>query len=345
MKGIDFTSKVHADPFISDPTQSGIKYVQAVSAFRKKNRIGLRCTTKRVSEPDVNSGWQLDSADPYVFTEYPIHRFSEGNDLTMLSVDQPGNAVTFVNPTDFVDVLYIDDRFEMYVVYFTGTNPTLPVFQRPLGKLAWNWGGLVALDWKWNGVDDATHHIRYSNSSPGPRTGTPTSSMVAMQGNVRDNNDVQCPGGPPLTFNKIDSSRIFVKYHYLDFLGRNPTGDATHPADPVGWNFWTSGISQCLFDINCIHAKRVDTGLAFFYSGEFIRTDPDMANPPGSPGFNAPVYNRRFVYWCYRTYLQKEPDQAGWDYWTTDLNSNGSYHHTIDSFQLSGDYRDVRLFF
>jgi len=53
---------------------------------------------------------------------------------------------------------------------------------------------------------------------------------------------------------------VFVKYHYLDFLERNPAGDATHPPDLVGWNFWTSGISECVFDLNCIHGKRMPQG-------------------------------------------------------------------------------------
>jgi hypothetical protein len=229
----------------------------------------------------------------------------------------------------------------MYVVYFS--DATTPSFQRPLGKLVWNWGGLVVLDW--NG-SDAIHHLRYSAASPGPRTSTPASSMVTMRGNVHDDNaDVPCPGGPPLTDNHIDSSRVFVKYHYLDFLGRNPAGDTTHPPDLIGWNFWTSQISQCVFDLNCIHAKRVDTGMAFFYSGEFIQTDPGMANPPGSPGFNPAVYNRRFVFWCYKKYLLKEPDPDGWDFWTNKLNSTGDYGNIIDAFQLCGDYRDQRQFF
>lgn len=336
--GMNFSSSVHAPTFISDPSQSGIKYVQAVSAFRKKNRVGLRCDTRRSSESDVASGWQLDTEDPYVFLpEFPVHRFSEGNDLTMLTVDNPANAVTFILPKEFIDVLYIDDRFEMYVVYFTGSNPAAPGFQRPVGKLAWNWGGLVVLDW--NG-QDAIHHLRYSNASPGPRTGVSVNSMVAMQGNVRDNPDVACPAGSPLTNNNIDSSRVFVKYHYLDFLGRDPAGDSTHQADPVGWNFWTSTISQCVFDLNCIHAQRIGIGLAFFYSAEFIGTDPDMAHPPGTAGFNAPVYNRRFVFWCYKKYLLRDPDPEGWDYWTSVLNSEGNYGHIIESFQVSGAYRD-----
>jgi PKD repeat protein len=334
---MNFTSSVHAPTFISDPSQSGIKYVQAVSAFRKENRVGLRCDTKRSSESNIGSGWQLDTQDPYIFPEFPVHRFSEGNDLTMLTVDYPKNRLTAISAPEFTDTLYVDDRFEMYVVYFTG-DPASPPLQRPLGKLVWNWGGLVVLDW--NGTD-AIHNLRLTNAPPGTRTGVPATSMVTMQGNVNLNSDVPCPGGPPLTNNNIDSSRVFVKYHYLDFLGRNPAGDPTHPPDLAGWNFWTSGISQCVFDLNCIHAKRVSTGLAFFYSGEFIQTDPDMANPPGSPGFNAAVYNRRFVYWCYQKYLHRDPTgDSGWDFWTNILNSTGDYGQIINAFQLSGDYRD-----
>ncbi len=337
--GIHFTSRVHAPPFISNPTQSGVKYVQAVSTFRKWNEVGVRCLTKRSSESAIESGWQLDTNDPYSASS--VHFFSEGNDLDVLGKDYPRNALTFISSYEFNDVLYIDDRFEMYVVYFSGTDAAHPPIQRPLGKLAWNWGGLVVLDL--NG-SNAVHNLRYSLASVGIKTGTATSSMVNMQGNVVPHVVVPCPGGPPLTNNRIDSSRVFVKYHYLDFLGRHPDGDPTHPPDPIGWNFWTSTISQCIFDLNCIHAKRIDTGIAFFYSAEFIGTDPDMANPPGSPGFNPPVYNRRFVFWCYKKYLLKEPDQEGWDFWTNILNSTGNYHHIIDSFQLSGDYRDRQFF-
>jgi len=160
--------------------------------------------------------------------------------------------------------------------------------------------------------------------------------MVTMQGNVKNNGVVPCPGGPSLTSNPIDSSRFFVRQHYLDFLNR----DAPDTPTDRGWNYWTSGISQCVFDLNCIHSRRINTGLAFFYSGEFILTDPDMANPPGSQGFNPQVYNRRFVYWCYRKYLNRDPTgEPGWDFWTNVLNSSGDYANIIDAFQLSADYR------
>ncbi len=333
--GIHFSTGVHAPTFISDPSQSGIKYVQAVSTLRKRIERGLRCVTKRSDELNIESGWQLDTVDPYDPGGYPSHRFSEGNDLTMLTVDYPKSLLTFLSSYEFRDSLYVDDQFVMYVVYFT-IDPKNPPIQKPLGRLRWNWGGLVVFDW--NG-SDAVHTLRFTNAVAGTRTGEPTDSMVTMQG-VVSKADVPCPNGPALTNNKIDSSRYFVRQHYLDFLGRDPLGDSTHPPDPVGWNFWTSGMSQCVFELNCIHSKRIQTGLAFFYSGEFIQTDPGLANPPGTPGFDPAVYNRRFVFWCYKKYLGKEPDPEGWQFWTDVLNTDGDYAHTIEAFQVCGDYRD-----
>jgi hypothetical protein len=337
--GMHFTTTVHAQIFISDPSQSGIKYVQAVSALRKKVSRGLRCITGRSTESDIESGWQQDGADPYNPGDYPPHFFSEGNDLTMPTVDYPKELLTFFGPWEFVDSLYVDDQFWMYAVYFSGSDPSHPAIQRPLGKLRWNWGGSVVFDW--NG-SSAVHNLRYTNAPPTSRTGESTTSMVTMRG-VLSKTEIPCPSGPSVTNNRIDSSRYFVRQHYLDFLARDPSGDSTHPADVDGWGFWTSQISQCIFDLNCIHARRINTGLAFFYSGEFIGTDPDLANPPGSPGFNAPVYNRAFVKYCYLKYLQRDPqfdNDGGWDFWTNVLNTNGSYTQIIDAFELSGDYRN-----
>jgi len=101
-----------------------------------------------------------------------------------------------------------------------------------------------------------------------------------------------------------------------------------------------------MFDFDCIRTQRINTGLAFFLSAEFVQTDPDLANPPGSPNFSAPVYNRAFVKYCYSFYLRRnaERDPDGWDFWTNNLNSNGDYRHMIDAFQLSSDYRNRQDF-
>jgi hypothetical protein len=338
---MSYSSSVHADPFISDPAQSGIKYVQAVSAFRKIGQgAKLVCNTKRSSESNIASGWQLDTTDPYDPGGYPAHWFTEGNDLTIPTVDYPKTVLTFISDWEFVDSVYVDDQFEMYVVYFIGNQPGSPGLQRTLGKLVWNWGGLVVFDW--NGTN-AIHTIRYSNAAPTTRTGVTANSMVTMQGNVHPSVDVACPGGPPISTNRIDTSRYLVRKHYIDFLDRDPAGEPARniPPDLPGWNFWTSQISRCIFDLNCVHFERSHIGLAFFLAASFNQTDPDLANPPGSPGFNPAVYNRAFVKYCYLKYLQRDPalDLDGWNFWTNDLNSNSNYLHTIEAFITSPEYR------
>jgi len=296
-EGMSFDARVQApSTFISDPSKSGIKYVQAISTFRKKVQGGnLLCNTIRsgLDPANVASGWQLDSTDPY--SSKSVHFFSEGNDLSIHSSDSPDHALTAILDNDMNDALYIDDQFEMYVVYFAG-NPASPNpgSQRTFAKIPWSWGGLVVFD------EPGQHRIRSTLTIAGPKTSVRTSSMVSMDGNVKSDPWVPCAGAPLPTNNLIDGSRVFVRFHYKDFLGRDPDGNPDEPfdfqnTDLPGWKFWTSQISKCAFDLNCIHVQRVNDGLAFFLSGEFIQTDPDLANPPGSPNFNPAVYNRAFV--------------------------------------------------
>lgn len=329
--GIHFTATVQTPTLISDPAQSGVKYVQAVSAFRKRNQIGLRCTTIRSSESNVESGWQRDGKDPYDPGGYAPRRFSEGNNLSMLTVDYPRETLTFAAPHEFIDTLYVDDQFWMYVFYFAGDEPASPLIQRPIGALRWNWGGLVVFDW--NGSNHL-HNIRFSNTSAGLRTGQSTTSTVNMQGQL-SLSDVPCPGGT-LTNNRIDSSRILVKYYYLDILGR--------PADAWGWDGYTSYLAQCVFDMNCLSRRRADLAVvAFFWSPEFFQRmstlDPVMTIPPGSPGFNAAVYNPRFVFWCYQFLLGREPDPQGFENHLNKLNSTGDYGQTVFDFIYAVEYR------
>ncbi|HEX7721294.1 MAG TPA: PKD domain-containing protein [Pyrinomonadaceae bacterium] len=340
--GINFLAKVDVDSFISDPKKSGVKYVQAYSQYHKLMSRGIRCETDRSSETNVASGWRADREKP----NEDIYAHDSFNDfsglLTMIGIDEndsPERALTHFNDDEFVDALYIDDRAEMYLVYYSGVDPYNPPIERPLGKYAWNWGGLVVFDWNGN---DAVHHLRATN----PVLSSPSSTFPLTVPVRKD--EVPCSDGSPFTNNPIDSSRVFIKYHYIDFLNRDPTPrpNATPPyeGDLRGWNFWTSNISQCVFDLNCVHARRISTGLAFFLSSEFITDDPIMANGPGSPNFDREAYNREFVYWCYVGYLHKFPDPDGWDFWTNDLNSDDDYSHMIDAFQLCDDYRIHRAF-
>jgi hypothetical protein len=64
--------------------------------------------------------------------------------------------------------------------------------------------------------------------------------------------------------NPIESSQIFVRQHYLDFLNREP--------DAIGLQFWINNIESCGTDLNCRDVKRTDTSAAFFLSIEFQET-------------------------------------------------------------------------
>jgi Domain of unknown function (DUF4214) len=71
-----------------------------------------------------------------------------------------------------------------------------------------------------------------------------------------------------------------------------------------------------------------------------LPVDPIMANPPGTPNFNAAAYNRRFIWWCYDRFLRREPEPEYWDAWTNNLNSSGDYASIIYGFIYSAEYRN-----
>jgi Calx-beta domain len=69
--------------------------------------------------------------------------------------------------------------------------------------------------------------------------------------------------GEPTT-NVIDDAGIFVGQHYHDFLNRQ--------ADADGLAFWTSTITSCDTDAQCVEVKRINASAAFFLSIEFQQT-------------------------------------------------------------------------
>ncbi|MGI9108232.1 MAG: DUF4214 domain-containing protein, partial [Pyrinomonadaceae bacterium] len=325
--GIEFSATVQSpSTFVSDPAQSGIKYVQAVSGFRKRIRRGNEeCYTRRNGESDVASGWQLDFSDPY---EPNTRRFSEGNSLTLTTSDYPVVGLEDVFVKD--DAHYVDDRFEMYVYYFAGPNPSAPICptcQRPIGRLIWNWGGQVVFDSSFS----PPYRRVFTLAEPTARTGTAIGlgdSTVPYQGRgrVQDLEYRQCPGGPSPITNQIDNTRYFVRQQYVDILHREP--------DEGGWDAWTSVITRCGFDRACIQSKRIVTARGFLESPENTSGNPLLANP------GSPEYNREYARLCYTSFLLRQPDQGGWDAWTNYLNSHpGDYDTVVHGFIYSIEYR------
>jgi hypothetical protein len=64
--------------------------------------------------------------------------------------------------------------------------------------------------------------------------------------------------------NPIDDAGVFVRQQYLDFLSREP--------DPSGLAFWTSQITSCGTDQQCIDVKSINVSAAFYLSIEFQQT-------------------------------------------------------------------------
>jgi len=345
------TASIPNVQYMSDPAYAGIEFKQIVSVFRKRMNNGrIECFTTRNPQTDPNTGWNLDGVNPYR-TEVPT--FVLGNTITAPypippEFDAPAVPLAGrgnVNGTPFeYDAFTVDDRFETYVYYFTGI-PADPDFVMPLhiadaacpaerfdcgvDRLVWQWGGSVHFT---DSVPVVLYKQIESTTNTGPIAATRTTSPRSYDPTPIQNFGYSLCQGAPNNTNPIDGTRFFVRQHYLDFLGREPDQD--------GWNHWTSEITRCMFDQTCLRFERNHIGQAFFLVANTVVQDPALANPPGTPGFDAATYNRAYVRHCYLNYLRREPDQSGWDHWTNELNSNGDYWHILDAFQLAPEYRN-----
>lgn len=337
------TAQIPSGVYLSDPAQSGIKFVQAISSYRKRLLNGnTQCWTARSSDANIASGWQLDQ-DPYNPSLHPVRRFSEGNTLTMSNFDAPGETVDDGGANSY-DAFLAAEYFETYVFYFTGGDPAHPTFQRALGlsgsgnpyaRLAWSWGGQVSFNY-FN--TPSLYRRDFTTTTPGSINATGTNSLQPTSTNVHSLNYVTC-AGTSATNNPIDGSQYFVQKLYADFLGRDPDQD--------GLNYWRYNITQCAFDMNCVGLKRVDVARAFFYSGDFIQMHPALGGQRGTH-----AYNEAFVYACYDGFLRRAPnappdhDFSGLIYWTGILDrtnpdaGDGKYNNLINAFLLSTEYRN-----
>lgn len=147
---------------------------------------------------------------------------------------------------------------------------------------------------------------------------------------------------PPLTntayynnvLNPIDDAQFFVRQHYLDFYTREP--------DAGGLAFWAGKITTCGSDSTCVNEQRIGVSHAYFDSSESVQLNPAFAYP------GTTVYNQAFVRQCYLSYLRREPDQRGYDYWLNNLegrrinrpgNIPQDYDDMIGAFIFSIEYR------
>lgn len=339
--------------YLSDLGDAGIEFKQIVSVSRTRMSQGrLLCFTARNPQSDPNTGWQLDATNPFFSDAYVIPTFQTSKNIMAQEFDAPARALDGrgnVDGTFFQnDAVSIDDRFETYVQYFTG-SPRDPSFQILLhvadaqcpadrfdcgiDRLVWTWGGKV-------NYDSSVGPLLYRQVATTTTTGTVPlvrSNLARAYTGVAQQNSFTLCAGAPNTTNPIDGSRFFVRQLYLGFLNREP--------DVAGWDHWTSNITHCNVDTVCIYGNnlpqgwRFFTARAFFYAPDVWVRYPALANPPGSAGFDPSVYNPAFISACYNGFLGRDPDEAGFVYWVSQLDQYANYDPVMNSFLTCPEFR------
>lgn len=179
--GINFVAQAHVPQgLISDPSQGIIKFVQLVNTYRMRQVLGqsgYECSTSH----RLNPPWVLDTSNPYDSDTSPIAAiadFGSSNPAIIRTGDLPSEylyAPEF-RPTPY-NYFYVDDQFEMYVVYTSTVDPSIQI---PLAKVPWNWGGEVLYDP--NAPNGFT--VTRSFSGIGPRPSVPVNSFTPYADNV-----------------------------------------------------------------------------------------------------------------------------------------------------------------
>lgn len=183
------------------------------------------------------------------------------------------------------------------------------------------------------------YRFGFSNISPGTINATGTGAVRPMALNVNTLTATPC-AGTAASQNVIDGSREFVREHYVDFLGRDPSALGASQNDQTGWDFWMTPVSNCRYNYICIKDTRANAvSRAFWESGDF-RSKPEVQSSGLLTGNASMPYDyHQFIRWCYKNYLGREPDSGGWNFWTSELQRHGDYNRIIKAFLESQEYR------
>ena len=120
---------------ISNKDESRIKMLQIVNTSITKvdsSTGACQILTRRGTQ---DNPWMLDASDPYGYPAHPA--------VGDILISSGPNIKTNDNPNLLLNNGFnwtLDDKFEMYLVYFTGTV-TQPQNQKAIGVLTWTWGG------------------------------------------------------------------------------------------------------------------------------------------------------------------------------------------------------------
>ena len=168
--------------------------------------------------------------------------WSPSGRLIAFSSDRSGNFDIFVMNTDGTDQAALTTD---------ANEETFPAWSPDSSKLVYMSGTLVG------GLLDINNLVVM------PVNAAPKATVIASTADEIFP-DWQALVGGGQAANPIDDPALFVRQHYLDFLGREP--------DAEGLAFWINQITSCGSDARCIEIRRVNVSAAFFLSIEFQET-------------------------------------------------------------------------
>lgn len=122
----------------------------------------------------------------------------------------------------------------------------------------------------------------------------------------------------------IDDPEVFTRQTYLDVLSREPDSYALFNARE-----W---FASCNGNVSCLSSTRISLARSLFESPEHRAQHPELDQ-------NSPNYNAAYVTRVYTSFLRRQPDPEGYNWWLNALNSSGDYRGIISGFINSSDYR------
>ena len=202
----------------------------------------------------THQGWLTDDHAQFLLDDELDERDFGGNSRTYIwnlsDLDAPSVASVYNGPSSSIDHnLYVRGRYAYEANYRSG----LRILDAANASL-FNLNERAFFDiYPLN--DDAAFNGAWGNY-PFFRSGT-----VIVSG-IEQGLFVLRPNLPHRSF--IDDASFFVRQQYRDFLNREP--------DTSGLGYWTTEITRCASDENCIKQRRAAVSAAFFVEAEFQRT-------------------------------------------------------------------------
>ena len=159
-----------------------------------------------------------------------------------------------------------------------------------------------AVTWKSSNTKVAT--VSSSGKVTAKAAGTATITCTAKDGSGKS---AACK----ITVRKYTNTEAFVARIYTKALGRNP--------EAAGLKYWTG-------EINAKRRTPVQVAEEFFFAPEFT---------------NKKLNNTEYVKVLYRTFMGREYDQGGLNYWVGRLNKGESRKVILESFAGCQEFKNI----